>query len=82
MNKKSTLLGLVAVLGLFVVLFLITPVFARSGFGQMMGNYNGQNWGPNGCPFLNSSDRGNVGNNGNGWGMMNGYGRGMMENWR
>jgi hypothetical protein len=85
MNKKSILLGSVVVLGLFVALALITPAFARSGFGRMMGNYNGQNWGSNGCPMFDGDERGSVNNNGNnGWGMMNGNGNygGMMGNWR
>ena len=75
MSKKSILLGSVAVLGLFVALALITPALARSGFGNMMGgNYSGQNWGTNGCPMFDGNERGNVGNNGNDWG--------MMGNWR
>lgn len=88
MNKKSIFLGSIAVLGLSVALFLITPAFARTGFGRMMmgGNYSGQNWGPNGCPMFDGDERGNVGNNGNARGMMNWGGNsnygGMMGNWR
>lgn len=86
MNKKNIFLGSIAVLGLFVALSLISPVFARSGFGSMMGgNYSGQNWGSNGCPMFDGDERGAVNNNnGNGWGMMNGNGNfgGMMGNWR
>ncbi|TSA45807.1 hypothetical protein D4R51_01215 [bacterium] len=83
MNKKSILLGSVAILGLFVALFLITPAFALSGFGRMMGgNHSGQNWGQSGYQMFHGNGRGNVGNNS--WGMMNENGNygGMMGNWR
>ncbi len=86
MNKKGILIGSIAVLGLFVALFLISPVLARSGFGRMMGGnyYSSQDWGPNGCPMFGGNEREY---RNNGWGMMNwngngNYGRGMMRNWR
>ena len=75
MSKMNIFLGSIAVLGLFAVLFLITPVFSHNGYGYMMGNYNGQNIGSNGCPMFDGDERGAVNsNNTNDWG--------MMGNWR
>jgi len=70
--SKTILLGSVAVLGIFIFLFLISPVFSDFGYGPMMGGrYSGQNWGPNNCPAFNGY---NGGYRNNGWG--------MMGNWR
>jgi hypothetical protein len=70
--SKTILLGSAAVLGIFVFLFLISPVFTGFGFGSMMGgSYYGQNRGSNGCPMFDGDEGGAINNN---WG--------MMGNWR
>lgn len=71
MNKKSILFGSMAGTGLFLILFLASPVFSHSGYGSMMGGYNNQYQRARiaDCPIWNEAENGNFGNGG----MMNGW---------